>query len=181
MPPSEIADAVEMYAREHNRHATLHPFPALIRRGRGMNWTWVVKFTLKSTDKSLLSFQSGASAERPTEDVWLHLPNPRAGQRISGSNEMEPDYLPLDIEQMGPSGVREFLERGNTWSGRGEYASAVDALTKARQVNADRKAKIRAEQKELNRYERRDERRQRWKIPFVTVIADIGKRVKKAL
>ena len=179
MPPAEIADEVEMYARQHGRHASLHPVPAMIRHGRGKGWTWVVRISLRPTDPALLPYQTGAAGEESTEDVWLHVTNPRAGQKISGSNIPEPDYLPLDIEQMGPSGVRAFLERGNSWSGRGEHGSLQEVVRTNRNTNMAKREKFRAEQKELNRYEQRDLRRQRWGIPFIGVLKNIGKRAEE--
>ncbi|MGE0451080.1 MAG: hypothetical protein AB7Q29_16020 [Vicinamibacterales bacterium] len=177
VPPADIADEVERYARESGRHATLMAVPQFIDRGTGKDWTWIIKFTAKEHDGALESFQQGEVAEAPGEMVWLHEPNPRAGQHISGSHYREPDYLPLDIEEMGASGVREFLERGNAWSGRGEYDSLVEAVEDARRTNEETFQKVRAQAKEDNRYLQRDMRRQRFRIPFIGVLRDIGKRV----
>lgn len=177
VPPADIADEVERYARESGRHASLMPVPQFIDRGTGKDWTWIIKFTAKEHDAALEPYQQGEVEEAPGEMVWLHEPNPRAGQLISGTRYREPDYLPLDIEEMGPSGVREFLERGNTWSGRGEYESHLDAVQDARRTNEEIAQKVREQAKEENRYRQRDVRRQRWKIPFIGVLRDIGKRV----
>lgn len=149
--PPEIATEVELYARESGRTATVHYIPY---------GGWFARFSLRCNDKRMLLYQQGMAPEPPTEDVWFHLPKP--GGRPG-------DFVQLDILQMGASGVRQFLERGNTWSGRGEYASIEDATRKAAQSNADARAKYRADLKEASRYEQRDKRRQRFKIPFLRV------------
>ena len=159
--PWEIQEEVELYARETGRHAKVYFVP-----GGG----WVVRFSLRSNDKRMILFQQGMAPEPPTEDVWLHKPK-------GGGRPM--DFEPLDIHLMGPSGVREFLERGNMWSGRGEFSSLEEQLRNVRNKNEESRERHRANQKEENRHEQRDKRRHRFKLPFFPVGIDLKKRPEK--
>ena len=149
-PPWEIAEEVELYARESGRHAKLHFAP-----GGG----WVARFTLRPSDKRMRIYQELRTGKPPTEDVWFHRPKP--GGRVG-------DFIPLDILEMGASGVRQFLERGNMW-GRGEYRSLEEQLRQVTEENEEGRLKNRAKAKEANRYMQRDKRRWRFKIPFLPV------------
>jgi hypothetical protein len=156
--PWEIQDEVELYAREGGRTAKLHFVP-----GGG----WMARFSLRSNDKRMQLWQQGMAAEPPTEDVWFHVPNPRADQ------PGQPPYTPLDILQMGPSGVREFLERGNTWSGRGVHSSLMDAVKASADQEADRKQRLYEKNRQQARDMARDTRRSRLQIPFLRVGIDL--------
>lgn len=158
-PPVEIADEVELYARQSGRHARLHFFPTQFKHRRMVRGTWVVRMTLKSDDKRLSLYREGRVNEEPTEDVWLHVPDP----------EYPMGYKPLDLMQLGASGVRAFLEKGNLWSGRGEFTSLDEQVHKVREENARSRERIRQEHKEANRFEQREKRRWRFKIPFLPV------------
>jgi hypothetical protein len=128
-----------------------------------------------------LLFRDGRAEKPPTEDVWLHEPNPKAGQMVSGSfGRREPDFIPLDLEQLGPVGIREFLERGNTWSGRGEFSSVEDAHKKTLAHNDEMGRKIRRDARDDTRHDMRDRRRSWLGIPFLSVLKDIGSRKQAA-
>lgn len=181
--PWDLREAVELYARESGRTASLHFMP-----GGG----WFARFSLRSNDKRMLLWQQGMAAEPPTEDVWFHVPNPREHEGISLSDlkqtkvpicwpviSLKNDrchmaFIPLDIVQMGTGGVKDFLERGNTWSGRGEFDSIEGQLRAVREANQKGKERFRATQKEESRHEQRDKRRWRLKIPFLRVGIDLG-------
>ncbi len=165
--PVEIQDEVELYARESGRHAKLISVPTVFAGGRAVSRTWCVRFTLRSDDKRMLEYQEGRAAKPPTEDVWLHERNPKEDE------PNEPKYLPFDIIQMGAGGVRVFLESGNMWSGRGEFASLEEQLRHVQDTNEEARVKFRADQKEENRLEQRDKRRSRLKIPFLGVGIDL--------
>ena len=167
--PVEIADDVELWARQYGRHATLKFLPLLIQDGRVVRGAWVVRLTLRSTDKRMQLYQLGVVAEPPTEDVWLVTPNPKEGQPIAGTELREPAVLGLNITQMGAGGVRQFLEKGDTWSGRGQYRSLEEQVRQVRAANAATREKFRADLKEESRLEQRDKRRWRLKIPFIPV------------
>jgi len=160
--PWDIQETVELWAREQGRTARMHLAPG---------GTWFVRLSLRCNDPRMLLAQQGITAEPPGEDVWFHIPNPREGKVVSGVRQGP--YIPLDINQMGVSGVREFLEKGNTWSGRGEYLSLIDQLHKVRATNEEVRLKSRADAREESRHEQRDKRRWRFKIPYLTVGIDL--------
>ena len=163
-PPVEIADEVEAYARQSGRHATLRFNPTLLKHGRVVAGTWVVRMTLKADDEVLSLYQEGKVAEPPTEDVWLHVPDPTYST----------GYRPLDLVQLGAGGVRTFLEKGNLWSGRGEFTSLDEQVRKVREQNERQRTKNREQHKEANRFEQLEKRRWRLKIPFLLVEIDLG-------
>jgi hypothetical protein len=160
--PQAIQEEVELWARESGRHAKMHFAPP---------GTWFIRLSLKSTDKRMKLFQMGLSAEPPGEDVWLHTSNPHEGKVISGVRQGP--YIPLSLEELGTSGVREFLQKGDTWSGRGKYLSMIDQIRQVNTTNEDARVKARADAKEASRYEQRDKRRWRFKIPFLPVGIDL--------
>lgn len=147
--PYEIRDAIEMYGRKNNRSASVHFVP-----GGG----WFARFSLRPNDPRMVLFQQGKAAEPPTEDVWFHVPDP---------NGRTGDYSPLDICEMGPQGVMEFLDRGNTWSGRGEALSPMDALRQNLETKEERRVQLRQRMKEENRFQQRERRRSLLKIPVL--------------
>lgn len=152
--PYEIQEEVEKYARESGRTAKLHYIP---------NVGWMARFSLRPNDKRMVLWQEGRAPEPPTEDVFFHRPHP----------EKRGEFIPMDIRQMGASGVRRFLERGNMWSGRGVHNSPVEARRKARDRNEADRQKLRREAKEEARDMVKDTRRSRLKIPYHTVGIDL--------
>jgi len=165
--PWDLQEEVELYARESGRTAKLHFMP-------GVN-TWFVRFSLRSNDKRMLAFQQGMAAEPPTEDVWFHRaasPEDVTKQRASKPG----DFVALDIVQMGRSGIREFLDRGNTWSGRGEFASIAESRLKAKQAEKEAKEKLYRHQKDEARQMVKATKHHRLKIPVVPVGIDLKER-----
>lgn len=160
-PPAEIADEVELWARQSGRHARLHFFPTRFRHGRIVSGTWIVRISLKLGDKRLLLYQRGQVAELPTEDVWLHESDGQGGCRA------------LNLTDLGASGVRQFLERGSMWSGRGEFGSLEEQLRKVNENNEAARVKNRADAKDEALAHTADRRRSALGIPFVGVVADI--------
>ena len=154
-----------MYARESGRHATLHYVPTMIRKGQ-MTGCWIVRFTLKSDDPRMRLYQKGEMAEPPTEDVWLH-------KRVGGAEKWGEEYEPLNIVELGPSGVRTFLEKGNLWSGRGDYDGLVDQLAKVNEMNETARQKNYDDARFNAKKRAMDKRRSRLKIPFLGVGTDL--------
>lgn len=151
--PWEVREEVELYAREHGRTGTVE----LVAVPGGFA-CWVVKLSLRPNDERMRAYQEGRSGEPVPEMVWL----------------MDHDTgKALDIQQMGAAGVRRFLDRGNTWSGRGEFASVSDAVRTARERDEAATARAREQAKEENRYERREKRRQYLQIPAIPVGIDL--------
>lgn len=165
--PPDIQDAVELFARKSGRTARLHfvPFGG-----------WFARFELRCNDPRMKLYQEGRAEAPPTEDVWFQKPNPRAGEVIPGTHgRREAPYIQMDILQMGASGVTEFLERGDTWSGRGEHSSIEEAVRVASDKNKEQRAKNKADARERGRDIARDTRRTRLKIPFLGVGIDLRK------
>lgn len=149
LPPG-VADVVELYAREGGRTATMHHAP---------HGVWFARFSLRSNDKRMILFRQGLAAEPPTEDVWFHRFNPGAAKRG------EPDYLPLDLWQIGATGVKDFLEKGNTWSGRGEYRSLEHAIEVSDRANERHRQKVKADAEDDVRHMAKESRGFRLKLP----------------
>ncbi len=160
--PPEFQDEVELYARESGRHARLMFVPTNWKEGVIAAGTWVVRFTLRPSDKRLESYQQGRTTEA-TEDVWIHLP-------AEGNS-----YKPLNIQQMGSGGLRRFLEKGNMWSGRGQFKSLEQQLEHTRTANNEAREKTRRDARE-NSVKRVAEKR-RWyqKIPLIPVLINLRK------
>jgi hypothetical protein len=170
--PYEISDEVQRWAQRSGRNATLHFVPTLLRGRRVTSGTWMARLSLKPNDPRMERYQQGLAERPPTEDIWFHrTPTPTeiaAGRRPN-------DYIPLDIQQMGVSGVREFLEKGDMWSGRGEYASLEEQVRKVNAANETAKEAFREHHKTESRLEQKDKRRSRFKIPFLRVGIDLPK------
>ena len=160
-PPVEVADEVELYAREHGRHATLRFVPTRFERGRIAAGTWTVRLTLRDSDKRLSLLKTGQVAEAPDEVVWLHEPDGQGG------------YTPYNIMQLGAGGVRRFLEKGNTWSGRGKFASFAEQMQQTAAANEAARQQNRDTSRDNARAHARDKRRQWLKIPLVRVLTDL--------
>ena len=162
--PPEFQEEVELYARESGRHARLIFVPTDVGREGEINaGTWVVRFTLRSSDPLLEMYQQGRVAEAPTEDVWVHVAGP-------GNT-----YKPLSIQQMGAGGLRQFLERGNMWSGRGEFQSLEEQLEHTRTANKEAREKTRRDAREKSVQRESQRRRWRLKIPFLPVGINLRK------
>lgn len=149
--PAEIRDEVEKYAREWGRTGKVQWAPVS---------GWFAEFSLKPDDPRMVSYQAGLAAEPEKERVWFHRQKPSRGL---------PEYEPLDIVQMGAAGVREFLDRGNLWSGRGEFRDMTDKMRKTFDANGKVAEVVRAEQKEKVMDHMKDHRRSLLKIPFLGV------------
>ena len=156
-PPVEMADEVELWARQSGRHAKIEFRPTMIKDGRVEAGCWVVRISLKSNDSRMGLYQRGQVAEEPTEDVWLHVVD----------NTSPTGYRAFDLSQLGVSGLRQFLEQGDTWSGRGEFRSLDDQARIAMEANAKMREKHREYEKEENRHEQRENRRKYLHIPLL--------------
>jgi len=167
--PHEIRDEVELYARESGRTGSIHWIP-----GGG----WFVRLELRSNDPRMRLYQEGRAEQPPHEDVWLHVakqdfdrnvhPAIRGHEPWQRGRENHP-FVPLDIYQMGASGVRTFLEAGNTWSGRGVFGSHEEALRKSEAANEATKEKRREDAEFAAGKRAKERRRTLLKIPFLRV------------
>jgi hypothetical protein len=150
--PYDIREEVVRYAQESGRTAT-------IEYAMGPN-IWMIKFSLHPHDERLKLFREGRIAEEPKEVVLL----------------IDQQGRPLDIHQMGPSGVRAFLERGNTWSGRGEYASVEEMVRESYAKDRQDAESAREDARDGAIHEARDRRRQYMGIPLITAGIDLTTR-----
>ena len=166
-PPVEVADEVELWAREFGRHGKLCFVPTALAGRTVAAGTWMVRLSLRENDKRMQLYKQGLAPEPPTEDVWLHEPDPKSPT----------GYRPYNLMDLGAGGVRQFLEKGNMWSGRGQTgtktleALAREAIDKNQKAGGVAKAAAREECK----LKLRDERRWKLKIPFLPVGISIPK------
>lgn len=116
-PPWELSDAAQMWARDTGR-----------RFGR-MEWNpfvecWVIHFGRKATDPVRRAWQENQLEEEPTESIMLHEWDKQKNR-----------YVPIPLEDLGASGLRELLDAASLTSGRGEHKSLQEAVTKVRENN----------------------------------------------
>lgn len=124
MTPVWFADTIEMWARAHGRHAKTTWDPPV--------GCFVTRLSRMSHDPVLALVKSGKKEDVGVPIYWHEWKegvrrHPVTGQVVGG-------FVPMDIEQMGESGVRTYLDKVATWTGRAEFKSvddAVDASVKA--------------------------------------------------
>ena len=179
---AEISDEVELYARESGRHAKIHYVPTDVdfKTKEVRAGTWRVDISLHPDDPRMRTFQEGRMAEKPVEEIWIHDLNPNP-------TSFRDKYIPRNIQQMGPSGVRQFLAQGNIHSGRGEFDSMMDVVDKTAELNAERQQKKFSDAEDRVRINARDKRRSRLKkvhgkshLPFLAVDIDLKKPTKRS-
>lgn len=152
--PHEVSDEVELYARESGRTGSLRFVPTLFVNGAILRGVWVLDFELRPNDTRMQLWRDGKMEKPPVEQVWLWEPNPKAGQEIPGTfGQREPPMVDLNIHHLGASGVRQFLEQGNSWSGRGEFDSPTAALESTREHNSTVKQKVKDQARDDNQRE----------------------------
>ena len=175
--PVEIRDAVGEYAR------------TVGCPGGDVVWRdalscWEVRLELPGNDPR--------HAKERHESVLLHewiSPDPRHPgypshdlklleklRRHPRTNQRLPGYVALELDDLGVGGIREILEKGSLFSGRGEYKDMEHAM----RAVAKRERARRASQFHDKRQRARDvataTRRRILKIPFLPVGIDLGKR-----
>lgn len=153
-PPAPIADAVELWARRSSRHAHLLFVVE-------MQW-WEVHLTLRPDDKRLQAYREGRVSEEPKEVVQLIAWDEDAGR-----------YTPIRLEEYGAGGIVSLLEKGDTWSGRGEFASLQDAVEAAASRARAGRQRVKEQQRQWARDFGDDQRRQVLQIPFHRVGIDL--------
>ena len=132
--PWEIQDTVELWARKWGRHGRVEWVP-------GLN-CYAIHLTRRPDDPIMREWQEGrlAQSDPPTESVLLHEFDPKVGR-----------YVPLKLEELGPSGIEELLDKGNAWSGRGEFKTLADGLAHAVDQNKRNKEEWAKHMSELGR------------------------------
>src|SRR5690606_34237431 len=94
--PVEIRDEVELWAREHGRHAT-------ITWNKVMNAPEIVFTRMESDPHRAVDETQSVLMQEPGE-----VRNPR-------TNRMMPAMVGCNVWEMGPSGVRKWLDEHNLW------------------------------------------------------------------
>lgn len=158
--PYEISDAVELWARQWGRHGTI-TFNHALRCP-------VIEFTLRPDDPRMKAFQEGRLKHEPKECIPLHY------QRTEPDGTKSVHYFALNLEDLGVSGVLELLNRGNCWSGTGEYKSFKEAAQVMGEHNDRLKKQIKDALVVEGRMRARDMRRQVLDLPLVSVPDNIG-------
>lgn len=155
MIPTEIADEVQLWAREHGRRFGRVEWNAMLGCA-------VIHFGRRLDDPMMREFQEGRLAEEPTESVRLHEWDPKENR-----------WEPWDLAEYGASGIRSFLDRANLLSGRGEHASLQDSVLAVRRSNEALKREMSAQQAEAGREAGWLARRTDLELPLVPVLKDI--------
>lgn len=155
--PVEIADAVEKWARKYGRHARVtyidHVEPPIPQ----------VRITPAPGDPLAEKVQTGELPPEAAEET-VELMHQKRG---------EPGYTPYRLEELGVSGVLRILNRGNTWSGRGEFDSPVEASEEAREQNQRARKEAYREGLDETIQAGRSVRRQAFGIPLKEVGIDL--------
>lgn len=170
--PVEVADAVELWARQYGRHATMKFVPEM--------GCWSVNLSLKPDDPAMRRYQEGVATEVPTEGVLLLEWDATLGEVDPLTGRKRGAHRAVSLEEYGASGVVALLEKGNTWSGRGEFASLQEAVIGAATRNRERAEKVKESQRQWARDYAGDVRRQVCKIPYVRVGVELETEVSNA-
>lgn len=109
--PADLSDAVILWARGQGR------------RSRGVEWDadigcFVIRLSRREDDPIHEARRQGRISEQDAMETvelrgWVWTDEAKGQGR----------FLPYDLEQFGPSGLVEMLDRGNVATGRGEYTS----------------------------------------------------------
>lgn len=156
--PVEIQDAVEKWARRWGRHGRVvyidhfdPPWPQ-------------VRLTPVSDDPQMERVQKGKlPIEEAEETVELIEWDPKAEA-----------YRPIPLEQLGASGVVRLLQKGNTWSGRGEYDSLQEAVVAAREEQKREQEQFEEDLKDAVKESARGSRRRVLDLPFMRMPKDVA-------
>lgn len=168
--PAEYADAVELWAREHGGHATLKWLPD------PMN-CWVVRLSLRPGDPR-------AATSEPWENVYLHewktpewwaKHKPGLLKRHQKTNRVRGASYAYELDELGVQGLRDFLDRGNLLSGRGEFRSAEAAGRAQVEKFRTEKHRRRRSMRDDAKHDALMKRRHLFKIPFIPVGIEFNK------
>ncbi len=175
--PVEYRDAVELWARQFGGHADIRwvPHPANV---------WQVLLQLKPNDP-----RRAAGEEWETVELHRFIPKPYAPgvtaeeqkklRRHPRTNAIMPGFIAYELDELGVSGVVEFLSKGSLMSGRGQFTSAEQAGEHVRQQTRDERTKEREGQRERARERALDRRRTHLKIPFLPVGIELRREPKE--
>jgi hypothetical protein len=117
-----------------------------------------IQFELKPDDPRLKGWMEGRLKQKPVESVFLHR-----------WNSAKKHYEAISLEQLGVDGLRNLLDKGNLWSGRGEYRNLMDAVRAADEQNQALEKQMENAAVEGARLRARDDRRWAMGLPSVSV------------
>jgi hypothetical protein len=152
--PFDVAEEVELFARQWGRHAR-------------MEWSVhlnapVIHFSMPKDSKLWKMWQEGELDREPTESVPLIERDPNTG-RIG----------PINLADYGASGVRELLEKSNVWSGRGKHKNLLNAIRENMDRNAKNREEMRKKANEIGREIGWLSRRSALELPQSQVLIDL--------
>lgn len=159
--PADISDAVTTWARNQGR------------RSRGVEWDqesgcFVIRLSRRADDPVHKARQEGRISEEDThETVYLQgwvWTDERAGQG---------KLLPYDLDQFGPTGIIELLDKGNMATGRGEYSSLQQYIGATVARNRQKKEAWKRQAEDQTRETASRYRRKVLGLPQVPVIANL--------
>lgn len=157
--PVDVREAVELWARANRgTHGSIAWNPV-------MN-IWQINFDLKDDDPRMRAWRDGKLKVRPSEPVYLH-------RQVRGEDGRA-KWVAVSLEELGVSGVLNWLDEGNTWSGTGKYPNFDAACRAADDHNENLRAMIHREAEQNAGLRARDERKRLLKTPWATVPADIS-------
>lgn len=126
-PPVEIADEVQLWARENGRRFGRTEFHPILG-------CWCLHFGRKDSDPVLGAYRRGELEEEPTESIKLEQWDPAQRKMV-----------PILLGELGAGGIRELLDRANMLTGRGEVNSIQEGILRTREHNA----KVRENQRKM--------------------------------
>ena len=149
--PWQYQEAVELWARQNRgTHARMAWNPVL----RCVE----IQFELKPDDPRMKGWQEGRLKMKPVESVFLHR-----------WDKAKKAYVAIPLEELGVSGLEALLDKGNLWSGRGEYRGLMEAVKAADEHNQKLERQVEEASIEAARLRARDERRWLQGAPVVSV------------
>ncbi len=120
--PWDIEEAVKLWARQWGRGATIRFHPVL--------QCPCIEFALPNDDPRMQSFLDGKLKHKPVEFVALHR-----------QDKQTLKFEPIDLAEMGVSGLLQWLDEANTWSGHND--DIYTSLMKVDEKNEGRRAEMR--------------------------------------
>ena len=169
--PYEFRDTAELFARRYGGHGDIVWVAAPVN-------CWQVRFTLKSGDPRLQHPDDGTHYEavllhefvdpnrEPTHPKLDLLPR-------DNRNRPTPAFVPIELDDLGTSGLQEILEKGSLLSGRGEFTSSEQAAKAVLDRHRNHRERTRQELRDAARHRTLDDRRKFLDIPQVPVGIDL--------
>ena len=165
-PPVEFADAVTKYYREHGgRRATL-VWIAMLRM-------WQIRVEPRVDDPRLGAWRDGTLKDYPLETIELAEYKENAIRNPKTKSGYTPGYVGYDLEELGVSGLLEFLARADLWTGTGEFGSLSEAVATARRRQKEQAEKLDKQMRAQAVDRALDRRRSVLKIPFLGIGIDL--------